>query len=63
VLPLGSVDEVRRATRAALCAAAHGSGYVLGSTTELSSAIPSENIIAMWQTALHDGRYPLCEGL
>jgi uroporphyrinogen decarboxylase len=59
LLPLGSVDEVRRGTRAALAAAAPGSGYVLGSTTELSNGIPWQNIVAMWDTALQDGRYPL----
>ena len=59
LLPLGSVDEVRAGTRAALSVAAPGSGYVLGSTTELSTAIPPENIITMWQTALQYGRYPL----
>jgi hypothetical protein len=59
LLPLGSVAEVRAATRHALRVAAAGSGYVLGSTTELSNAIPSQNIIAMWETAQEYGRYPL----
>ena len=59
VLPLGSVDEVREATRQALRIAAPGSGYILGSTTELNNAIPSQNIIAMWETTVEDGRYRL----
>ncbi len=59
LLPLGSVDEVRAGTRQALRIAAPGSGYVLGSTTELSNAIPWQNIVAMWETALQYGRYPL----
>ena len=59
VLPLGTVDEVREATRRILDIAAGGSGYVLGSTTELSNAIPSRNIITMWETVMQHGRYPL----
>jgi hypothetical protein len=59
LLPLGTVDEVAAATRQALRIAAPGSGFVLGSTTELSNAIPSRNIIAMWETVLEYGRYPL----
>lgn len=58
LLPLGSEDEVRAATRAALRDVGAGSGFVLGSTTELSNAIPSRNIIAMWETVLEYGRYP-----
>jgi hypothetical protein len=59
LLPLGSVDEVRRATREALRICMPGSGYVLGSTTELSNAIPAQNILAMWETAREEGKYPL----
>jgi hypothetical protein len=59
VLPLGAADEVRAETRRILQVAAPGSGYVLGSTTELSNAIPYQNIIAMWDTVMQDGRYPL----
>jgi hypothetical protein len=59
LLPLASVDEVRAATREMLRVAMPGSGFILGSTTELSNAIPSENIIAMWETVLEYGRYPI----
>jgi len=59
LLPQGSVEDVRAATREALRVAAPGSGYILGSTTELSDAIPPENIIAMWETTRELGRYPL----
>ena len=51
LLPRGTVDEVREATQRALDIGMAGSGNVLGSTTELSNAIPPENILAMWQTA------------
>jgi hypothetical protein len=57
LLPHSSPDQVRAATRAALEIAAPGSGYILASTTELSNAIPPENIIAMWETAREYGRY------
>jgi hypothetical protein len=51
LLPRGSVDEVRVATRRALEIGMAGSGYILGSTTELNNAIPPENILAMWEVA------------
>jgi hypothetical protein len=59
LLPFGTVDEVRAATHVALRDAAPGSGYILRSTTELSNAIPLENIIAMWDVVREHGRYPL----
>ena len=51
LLPRGSVEEVREATRRALDVGMAGSGYILASTTELSNAIPPENILAMWEEA------------
>jgi len=59
LLPRGTADEVRAATLAALKAAAPGSGYILRSTTEISNAVPMENVLAMWETMLEHGRYPL----
>jgi uroporphyrinogen-III decarboxylase len=59
LLPFGTVDEVRAATHVALRDAAPGSGYILRSTTELSNAIPLENIIVMWDVVREHGRYPL----
>ena len=59
LLPLGTADEVRAATRAMLRTAAPGLGFVLGSTTELSDAIPQQNILAMWETVQQEGRYPM----
>ncbi len=50
LLPLGTLEEVRAACRAAI-AEADGRGYFLGSTTELHWDVPLENAAAMFETA------------
>ncbi len=60
VLTRGTVQEVRDLTLRALRIAGPGGGFVLGSSSEeLYEVIPKENIIAMWETALEKGRYPI----
>ncbi len=59
-LRYGSVDDVRRATLRALAAAGPGGGFILGSSSEeLFESLPTENIIAMWETTRDCGRYPI----
>ena len=50
LLPLGTPDEVRAASRENIDATG-GVGYFLGSSTELHWEIPTENILAMFETA------------
>ncbi len=59
LLPRGTPAQVREATIEALRIAAPGSGYCVGSSTELNEAMPLENILAMIETAWEYGRYPL----
>jgi hypothetical protein len=60
VLTSGTVEDVRRLTLSALRTMGPGGGFVLGSSSEeLYDVLPKENIIAMWETALEAGRYPL----
>lgn len=50
-LPLGTPEQVRRETLAALGAAAPGGGYIAASSSaELYNSIPLENILAMLNT-------------
>jgi uroporphyrinogen decarboxylase len=59
VLPLGTREEVVRATRACLRAAAPGGGHFIGSSSEITPATPLENVLAFYETCRNDGRYPI----
>ena len=50
LLPMGTPEEVREACRENI-RATEGRGYFLGSTTELHWEIPTENILAMFESA------------
>ena len=50
LLPLGTPEEVRAASRENI-AATDGVGYFLGSTTELHWEIPTDNMLAMFEVA------------
>jgi uroporphyrinogen decarboxylase len=58
-LPLGSVEDVRRAVRECLRAAGHGGGLFIGSSSEIVPATPLENILAFYEACHELGRYPL----
>jgi uroporphyrinogen decarboxylase len=56
----GTPDEVRQATLQAIQSAGRGGGFILGSSSEeLYETLPGENILAMWETTLEFGRYPI----
>jgi len=59
LMPYGTKEEVERGVIQAIRDAGNGSGYFLGSTTELGNNIPVENIVTMIKTAHKYGRYPL----
>jgi len=59
VLPLGTPDQVREATRQCLRDAAPGGGHFIGSSSEIVPATPVENILAFYETCREDGRYPI----
>jgi uroporphyrinogen decarboxylase len=58
-LPLGSVEDVRRAVRECLRAAGHGGGLFIGSSSEIVPATPVENILAFYEACHEYGTYPL----
>ena len=58
-LPLGSVEDVRRAVRECLRAAGHGGGLFIGSSSEIVPVTPVENILALYEACHEFGRYPL----
>jgi uroporphyrinogen decarboxylase len=59
VLPLGTVDDVVRATKACLRDAGHGGGLLIGSSSEIVPSTPVENILAFYETCRTCGTYPL----
>ncbi len=59
VLVDGSVDDVVEATKECLRSAAPGGGYILGSDHSIHDDMPIENILAMIDTGLTYGTYPL----
>lgn len=61
-LPLGTVDDVRRAVQECLLAAAPGGGHFIGSSSEIVPATPVENIFAFYEACREYGRYPIGEG-
>jgi len=58
VLPSGTPQDVERAVRDALAAAAPGGGFCLASSSEIHNAIPPENALTMYQAAHKYGVYP-----
>jgi hypothetical protein len=59
LMPYGTKEEVGRGVIQAIKDAGYGSGYFLGSTTELGNGIPAQNIVTMIETAHKYGKYPL----
>jgi len=55
----GTKEEIKEAVIQAIKDAGYGSGFFLGSTTELHNAIPKENIVTMIETTKRYGKYPL----
>jgi hypothetical protein len=59
VLPLGSVEDVVRATKECIRVASPGGGHFIGSSSEIVPTTPVENTLAFYQTAREFGRYPI----
>ncbi len=58
-LPLGSVEDVIRATKDCIKAASVGGGHFIGSSSEITPSTPVENIFAFYDTCREFGRYPI----
>jgi len=61
ILPLGSPQDVERAVIEAIQEGAPGSGYCLGSSSEIRAGTPLINAITMFKTVAKYGRYPIRE--
>ena len=59
VLQLGSPEEVEKACRKAIQAAAPGGGFILSGGCEIPKDMPHENMHAMLKAVQRHGRYPL----
>jgi hypothetical protein len=58
-LPFGSPDDVRREVRERLELFGRGGGFVFNAVHNIQAQAPVANVLAMYETALNCGRYPL----
>jgi uroporphyrinogen decarboxylase len=59
VLQLGSAEDVEKACKKAIEAAAPGGGFILSGGCEIPKDMPHENMHAMLKAVQRHGRYPL----
>lgn len=62
LLPFGTPDEVRTAVRELIATLGPGGGFIVAPSHQFQPGIPAANILAMYDTALADGIYPLRVG-
>jgi len=58
-LPFGSPDDVRKEVRERLKLFGRGGGFVFNAVHNIQALVPVANVLAMYETALNYGRYPL----
>jgi len=58
-LPFGTPDDVRRQVRERLRLFGPGGGFIFNAIHNIQALVPAANVLAMYETALNDGRYPL----
>jgi len=58
-LPFGSPDDVRKQVRERLKLFGRGGGFVFNAVHNIQALVPVANVLAMYETALIDGCYPL----
>lgn len=61
ILPFGNPEEVAEETRRKLECFARGGGYILCPTHNVQADVKGQNIVAMVETAMEYGRYPLAQ--
>lgn len=59
VMPFGTVEDVIEETKRKLESFAPGGGYILCPTHNVQGDVPGKHVIAMVQTGLEYGRYPI----
>ena len=58
-LPFGSAEDVRKEVRERLKLFGPGGGFVFNGVHNIQAQVPVANVLAMYDTALNSGRYPL----
>jgi uroporphyrinogen-III decarboxylase len=58
-LPFGSADDVRREVQERLKLFGPGGGFIFNAIHNIQAQVPVANVLAMYETALNCGRYPL----
>jgi uroporphyrinogen decarboxylase len=58
-MPFGTVDNVKDEVKRAIDLLGPAGGYILGTSHNIQPDTPLENILAMYETALEVGQYPL----
>ncbi len=59
VLPHGTPEQVREETRRVIQTLGKGGGLLLGPVHNVQPDVPPENLVAMCQTVLNEGGYPI----
>ena len=59
VLPLGTKEQVIKATKRCIRDASTGGGHFIGSSSEVTPSTPLENILAFYGTVREFGKYPI----
>jgi len=62
VLPFGTLAEVREETRRRIADLAPGGGFVFAPVHNIQDDVSSEKTLALYRTALEQGRYPIGRG-
>jgi hypothetical protein len=57
--PFGTTADVRREVRERMEIFGHGGGFVFNTTHNVQPCVPVENVVAMYETVLGHGKYPL----
>ncbi len=57
VMPMGTVEEVRQEVKKRIDDLASGGGYILAAVHTIQPDVPSENMVALYDTALEYGKY------
>ncbi len=58
-LPFGAPDEVREQVKERLRIFAPGGGFVFNTVHNIQTGVPAENLVAMFDTVMEHGRYPI----
>ena len=62
LLPYGTREQVQDGVKELIDTMAPGGGFILAPSHQFQPDVPPENIVAMYDTALEHGRYPLPTG-